>query len=159
MKVSTEIGESVSSNGDGVTPGIPPDVEWNSENPPIIYQCSQHTSHDPHCDGNCESEVSTENQILLLNESKQWAREGLDTSQIQTNAFHIGCQVNALQKVLVDAGIIDQETVDDNYRKIKYDVLHEVRASIGPQIKEARTRAILGVDEHKRIIGPGGLPL
>jgi len=143
-------------NGNNMPPGIPPDIKWDEENPPVIFSCSQHTEHDPSCNGDCESEVTTENQILLLNESKQWARDGLDTSSIQSNAFHIGCQVNALQKALVDAGIISQNNVDENYRRIKYDVLREVRASIGPQIKSARTRAILGVDDKKKIIGPHG---
>ena len=113
--------------------------------------------HDPACtQEDCEAEVTTELQIMLQNEGKAWARAGLDPSVINPDALGVASQVNALQQVLVKNGIVDQKEVDEEYRKIRYDIMHSIRMTMQPQVEELRRRAAVGLPGKPRIVGPHG---
>lgn len=146
-----------SRNGDGTPPGIPEDVVWDSENPQYIYECSSYIEHSPDCDGNCESDLAAESQIKLLNESLAWARAGMDTSGINISSFDNQANIMALQKVLIEKGILTQDEVDEEFRLFKIDVMRIVRENNEEQIKEMKQRMALGLrPSSRKLLGPYG---
>jgi hypothetical protein len=138
--------------------GIPPNLEWDENNPPIIFPCSDHIEHMPNCNGECgEGAALTEYGVLLSNEAKDWARVGLAPDGVAVNSLDSKMQIDAVQQLLVEAGILDKDEIDELYRKLKYEVLHNMRQELEPQIREAKTAAMLGVNpKGPRLLGPHG---
>jgi len=148
----------MSNNGDGQEIGISPNLEWDENNPPIIFPCSDHIDHAPDCDGSDEGAALTEYGVLLSNEAKDWARVGLQVDGVQVNSLDSKMQIGAVQQLLVEAGVLDKDEIDELYRKLKYEVLHSMREELEPQVKAAKTAAMLGVRPGQRppLLGPHG---
>ena len=165
-----------SLNGEGASkPTIPPDIEWDENDPPVIFRCTNHTEHAPDCDGDCEALECTEWQVKLLNEGKAWRRLDMDFRGIPTviadvmpvNGIHVEifdqqCTLMALQQVLMDNGLLDKTELDEKFREAKYTIMHDVRVQNEEQIKamrdaalEQEKRAALGLPP-KRLLGPHG---
>lgn len=154
------------SNGNSV-PGIPPDIEWNDDDPPVIYSCSQHIEHRPDCDGSCEPEVTTESQINLLNEARAWARipmsfQGVPTcfpdgafDGIKVNIFDEKLRNMALQKILIDNGLATQEEIDELYLELKLEVLQDIRRQYEQAVRRHKMEETLALPD-KRLFGPDG---
>jgi hypothetical protein len=155
-----------SQNGNSV-PGIPPDIEWNEDNPPVIYECSQHVEHHPACGGDCDGEVASEATVKLLNEARAWARipmsfHGVPTcfpdgafDGVKVNIFDEKLRNMALQKVLIDAGLTTQEEVDEIYLELKFDTLYNIRTEYQEAVKRQKMQETLALPD-KRLYGPNG---
>lgn len=160
----------MSTNGNS-NPGIPPDIEWNEDDPPVIYSCSEHITHADNCDGSCAPiENVTESVVNVLNEARAWARVGMSFHGVPTSlpdgAFD-GIKVNifdeklhnlTLQKVLIEAGLTTDEDIDELYRELKYNVMKEMRESHEENVKRLKLRQNMALPE-KRLLGPDGQPL
>jgi len=147
----------MSDNGNSARQrGIPPNIEWDEDNPPVVYTCSADLKHDPNCDGTCDEIKLAHYETLLSNEAKEWARVGLDPEGIAANSLDAAMQVNAIRELLVEAGVLNQEDVDERYRKLKLTILQDMRSQLEPQIREAKTAAMLGVRPGPTLLGPHG---
>lgn len=161
----------MSANGNHDS-GIPPDIEWDEDNPPTVYSCSEHITHAAHCDGSCpELDIVTENVVNLLNEARAWARVGMSFHGVPSslppgtfdgvtvNIFDERMRAMALQRVLINAGLVTEDEIDELYREIKYEIMHEMRMSYEEHVKRVKLQQQIAVPAPNRIIGPDGRPL
>lgn len=156
------------SNGDSSS-NIPPDLEWDAENPPFAYECSDYTEHIPGCPG-CDGKFYDESEVTLSNEAKAWARAGMvfkgspDSMMnlpfvggIPVEIYSLEKKFEVLMQVIIEAGLITQEDLDIKYRLHKAAMLKRIREANEDRVKKERTAQQLGIPT--RLIGPDGQPL
>src|ERR1700756_4209738 len=94
---------------------VPPDLVWDENNPPFIHKCSQHTEHNPKCDGNCEGHFFDESEVKLGNEARAWARAGMNFHGvpfglpfpgITVELFDLELKFELLQQIVLDHEMI-----------------------------------------------------
>lgn len=154
------------SNGNG-PPGIPPDIEWDADNPPTVYECSQHTEHSSDCNGDCEGETITEGQVRLLNEARAWARipmsfQGVPTclpdgafDGVKIDIFSEKMRSSALQKIIIDAGLATLEEIDEVYQNLKVEAMQTIRNDYEDYVKRQKLQQKMALPD-KRLFGPNG---
>lgn len=156
-----------SNNGNLENPNVPPDIVWNESDPPILFACTQHTEHDPRCDGNCPRIVSTESIINLINEGRAYARInmsflGLPQSLmngpfpgIPVEIYDLFLRVSVLQEIILEQLDITKDEIDERFRVMKYNGLRSIREEVEPQLRKQRLEQQLGVG-RKPLLGPNG---
>lgn len=158
-------------NGDSVQE-VPPDLVWDEDNPPIIFQCSQDVQHDVRCNGHCGSvQLDSELQVTLLNEGRAWARAGMNFKGIP-EAYQGVIPVPGINVELVDL-LMWLETIKDivrelsgmsefefqeKFREKKLEFLSIIRETNEARVKKQRVANSLGIAK-KPIFGPDGNPL
>ena len=152
-------------NGDVPNMQVPPDLVWDENDPPIIHNCSQHTEHQPMCNGHCGSRpVVSELQIKLMNEARAWARLEMPMMGVPMNMPFPGIPVEIVdllvwlevtKDVLKEAGIIEEFEFEEKYRERKLELLTAIRDRNEGRLKRAR----LGVPERPPLFGPDGTPM
>ena len=154
------------NNGTGEPPGIPPDMVWDEDNPPYIHMCSQYIEHLDGCDGSCEGMFTTENQVKIINESRAWARlgqvfHGIPSPMsgmvpgISVEIFDQNCRMQAIEELIVESSWVNREEIDDRHRRIKYEIMHELRMGFEEDLKKQQAQAIVRPTKPP-IIGPHG---
>jgi hypothetical protein len=156
-------------NGNVPNMQIPPDVIWDENDPPRIYDCSQHTEHQPTCDGNCESRlVVSEKQAELMNEARAWARLempfngvpfGLPFPGIPVEVVDLLCWLEVTKEQLYEAGIVEEFEFEEKYRDKKLELLRTIRSQHEDRIKRQRVASSLGIIERPPLLGPDGQPI
>jgi len=163
------------SNGNGKNQNVPPDIVWNEDEPPFVYNCSGHTEHHPKCDGKCNGEYYTENEVKLTNLAREFARNRMvpygiikayamagvpPTQGMQVDPFDVLLWMETLLEVLSEANIIDRAAVEVRWQERKISAMEGILESVAPQLKQARANQALGiVTPDKRLLGPDGQPL
>jgi hypothetical protein len=158
-------------NGNNNPVGIPPDIVWDSENPPVAFACSQHTEHHPKCDGTCESMVLDESMVRGMNIAREYARNGMSFkgvvegydgmiphSGMRVELFDLECEVKLLKQLLMELTGLSLEEYDVQFRELRSDVMEGVLEATLPGLKRARAEQALGI-VPKKILGPDGSPL
>lgn len=138
--------------------GIPPNIVWDEDNPPIAHSCSGGLMHAPDCDGSCaDGEPLKEYEVDLLNEHREWGRVGMNPGMItiSSTSFDLEVRVGGLSEFLVEKGIIDVEELNEFYIRMRIDRMRELRLANQDAVKRAR----LGLPGKPQIFGPGGNPL
>lgn len=160
----------MAANGDGTPPGIPADLVWDAENPPIIYECTQDIEHAPDCDGTCEGMVVSESMVNLINEGRAYGRAQMSFLGVPQSMSMLGIpgvnveildlfvRVNILQDILIENFDVSKEEIDERFRVAKFNKLNEIRTAIEPTLREKRLEQQLGVAK-KSILGPDGKPI
>lgn len=157
-------------NGNAPT-NIPADVVWDENNPPVIYACSQYTEHDPACEGDCESQVATENLVKLMNEGFAYRRAGMSyygivasysmipVSGIPVEVFDVMMLVEVLRDHIVETTDITEDELHEKFRIHKYEFLHNVREASEARVRKQRAANALGIVEGPGLLGPDGNPI
>lgn len=160
-----------SSNGSGGEEGVPPDLEWDADNPPVIFSCSQHTEHMPNCPGDCGEHVCTEGTVLMANEARAWSRAGMSWSGVPTayagkvpigginvELVDLETKIHVLVELLKDVTNLSQEELDDMWLAHKAGYLRRIREDNEEMVRRTRAASALGI-KNKRLLGPDGQPL
>lgn len=133
--------------------GVPPNIEWDPNNPPILNSCSDQLNHLPNCDGTCpKSRELEELEVDLINENREWVRIGMDTSKVAVNLFRMQHQINAVINVLEYDGIISRAELDREFQKSLLEDMRKMREAVGDQVKRTK----LGLPAKPGILGPDG---
>lgn len=149
-------------NGDVPNMQVPPDIVWDDDNPPIIHNCSQHTEHQPRCNGYCGSKAAeSELQVKLMNEARAWARLEMPFFGVPTNMPFPGipvelvdllCWLEVTKEVLIENNIIEEFAFQEKYRANKLELLTVIREKNETRIKRQR----MGVPPPPPLLGPHG---
>jgi len=137
--------------------GVPPNIVWDEDNPPIKYACSQNVLHGPGCDGSCGADgFMTEAQVRMENETREWQRVGMNPDGIGTRItpWNMDVKINAVVEFLNEKGIIDITELNDYFLTVKVNMMQQIRE----MNQEAAKRAKLGLPP-KGLLGPDGLPI
>lgn len=160
-------------NPNGSSPvNIPPDIEWDEDNPPTIFTCSQHTEHQPGCDGSCEANINpTKLEIELLNEARAWARAGMNfhgvpraydgvirVPGINVELFDLECKMQVFRQALIDIVGIDEQDLEERFREYKLSIMRHIREMNEAAVRRSRMEASLAIPK-KPLFGPDGRPL
>lgn len=138
--------------------GVPPNIVWDPENPPIKNSCSNTNMHVTGCDGTCERDgFMTETEVAHLNESREWGRVGMNPGMIMvpSTPFDFEMRINALVDALVEADVLDMEELNDRYLQTRVRRMQKLRLDN----EEAAKRAKFGLPGKPPILGPDGQPL
>lgn len=152
---------------------VPPDTEWNAENPPFVFGCTGHDGgHLEACDGSCERIPLTELDVKLGNEMKAWARAGMvpigavagfmingqKMPGIDVDILHLETQLQALVSLLVETDPEWGERLNVRFQETLLRKLWNIRMANEDNVREARVARMLGVKpaQIKRLIGPNG---
>lgn len=159
------------SNG-ASDPIIPDDLVWDAENPPHIFSCSQDVNHHPQCNGSCEEvQLDSELQVDLLNIARAFARLGMSflgvpvsiqnaipVPGVSVELLDLLCWNEAIKEILQEQFGVEEFEFQERFRKVKYSILKSVYDQHARQIKEQRTRDMLGINKPP-LLGPNGQPL
>lgn len=160
------------SNGNNLTE-IPPDIEWDEDNHPFIYPCSQHTEHVRGCKGTEDPiELDSELQVRLLNEARAYARAGMSFAGIPASyANHIpipGIQVELVdvlvwletaKELLCELSGLSKYELDERFRDNKLALLQSIREENEARVRKHRVASSLGIVEKPGLLGPDGTPI
>jgi len=159
-------------NGNVPNPNVPPNLEWDEDNPPFVYECSEYTEHRPECNGECEGRFWVESEVKLSNLAKEYARNQMSYAGVieayravpilpggfPVDPFYHEMWLESLQDILIDKGLVTRDELNELWRQKMITRMETVLGTVLPQLKEARTKAALGIQD-KKIIGPGGYPI
>ena len=156
------------NNGDVPNMQVPPDIVWDEDDPPEIFNCSQHIEHQPMCNGNCGSHhVVSEKQVALMNEARAWARLempfngvpfGTPFPGIPVELVDLLCWLETTKDVLYEAGIVEEFEFEEKYRARKLELMTSIRTTHEDRIKKQRVQASLGIPDRPPLLGPDGRP-
>jgi hypothetical protein len=136
--------------------GIPPNIVWDADNPPIKHSCSDGLMHAPGCDGACaDGEPMKEYEVDLLNEHREWGRVGMNPAMITSTStpFDFEARLSALSEFLVEKGVIeDIEELNEFYARLRIERMRDLRIANQEAVKRQR----LGLPGKPQIFGPGG---
>lgn len=153
---------------------VPPDLVWDENNHPIIFDCSLDTVHTNECRGRCGSgnELTTETQVALLNEARAFARAGMSfmgvpaayegvikLPGIKVELVDLLMWLEALKDIILEISDYTEFDLDEKYREHKLDLLRGVRHYNEETVKRKRAAARLGIVEKPGLLGPDGQPL
>ncbi len=135
--------------------GIPPNIEWDPNNPPIKHTCSNALNHAPGCDGTCGPlGALTEVETALVNESREWARLNMNTTNVQYDSLRENSKVKALINLLEAKGICTPQEMDLFFQGALLTEMQNVRFASQDKVK----RTLLGLPKAS-LLGPDGRPL
>lgn len=139
--------------------GIPPNVVWDENNPPIKHSCSDNPLvHIPDCKGDCEDgDAMGEHEVELLNEHLEWSRIGMNPQLIGTvlTPFDMDLRISVLSTFLADQGIIDLDELNVVLTRSRVERMKKLREDN----QEAVRRMRLGMPPKPPLLGPTGEPL
>lgn len=147
------------------------DLVWDDNDPPIIYSCSSHPVHSPDCEGDCDSKMTTELQVELINELHAWQRAGMNPMGspasmmglpfvfgIPVELIDLQVRYESMRGLLIEKGILEEEELDESFQQMKLTWLRKIREINEERIKKQRMADKFGI-VHKPILGPGGQPI
>lgn len=157
-------------NGSGL-PNVPPDIEWNEDDPPVVFNCSNHIEHDARCNGECGWFIPNESQVDLMNEARAWARVGMNffgiptayagtipVNGIHVELFDLECKFQVLREMVIELAGIDEEELEERFRKFKLTAMRNIREQNEAAVRSQRAAEMLRIAK-KPLLGPDGNPL
>lgn len=157
-------------NGDA-HPGIPEDLVWDDENPPEVFNCSNHLYHERGCDGTCGLMDLTESKVALINEGLAYARAGMEwrglpaifagkmpINGMQVELTDVLMWLETLKKTVCELAGISEDEFDEMFRANKIEMLRSVREANEERLRKSRLKSQLGVVENP-LLGPDGFPI
>lgn len=158
-----------SINGAAEGPKIPDDLVWDEDNPLMVHGCSgSDSTHTPDCDGTCEDVAISKLDVDLFNERLAWARAGMNILNVPTgfdrfgvtgmslDLFELEAKIGGVINALIESGLLSQDDMDTAYKEWQLNKLTIVRELNEGAIKEARSRAMLGIRQKPGLLGPNG---
>lgn len=131
---------------------VPPNINWDPDEPIYLHSCSGFLVHLNDCDGNCErGKQLSELEVKLVNENREWARIGMSTDNVGHDIFTINAQVRSLIRLLEKKGIFSRDEIDIMFQECMLEELISIRMKNQDAVK----RASLGIPSPG-IILPGG---
>lgn len=155
-------------NGDA-PPEIPPDIEWDEDDPPFIHSCSRHVEHAGFCDGSCEGEYATESMVNLINEHLAWQRLGMvpmgvpmamrgaPINGLLVEIWDLETRYMVLQDWVEEQGITEEE-LNERFRIKKFERMQTVRKQNEETLRKRQIADKFGIVE-KQVLGPDGNPI
>lgn len=153
--------------------GVPRDLIWNEDDPPVIYPCSQDIKHLPNCSGEEDGiQLDSELQVRILNEGRTWARAGMSFQGIPAaysgvipkpgigvELVDLLCWLEVIKEQIVELTGMSEFEFEEKFRERKLEFLQTIRDANEANIRRNRIRASLGVKNKPPLLGPGGEPL
>lgn len=156
------------SNG-ATNPAIPPDLEWDEDNPPEIFPCSQHTEHAPGCPGTEDAiQLDSESQVRLINEARAWARVGMNFTGVPAGFPATGIPVElvdllvwaqVVREIVIELAGITEFEYEEKFREAKFELLNSIRVRHEDEVKKRRVADQLGIVQRPPLLGPDGQPI
>lgn len=140
-------------NGDSDAAGIP-ELVYDENNPFYVNSCSRHVEkHLRACDGNCERDALSENEIALVNEERAWLKAGMHPQGIGIDVIEMRIQLNVIMSLY---------TLDDwheLYVKARLDFFKTIRLENEDQVRQEQLQQKFHIPGKAPLLGPDGRPI
>lgn len=125
-----------------------------------VNECSGHpTWHQPSCKENCKKVEMPRTAMEIRNELNAWTRAGMQPEMVPHNVFNMDVQLFTLIRIVVEVLGVDQEEIDERYRKNLLDKLRVTREQNEDNVRRARALqkiTVPGQQPPPDIFGPNG---
>lgn len=129
-------------NVGNLMPQVPPDLQWDPDNPMMINSCSGHTDvHAAECDGVCERRAVDEYDVRIENENRAWARAGLNMTSISSNPLRLDARLQTIVQLVMQRLDISDEEFNAIFRPMYLDTLVSVRHNLQEAMGKAKIRS------------------